>query len=313
MRLENFIRRVLKELQEINGIGSAKSCQIIALFELNKRHVLSKKPQKFISSAKVVFELMNEKLKDENQENFIAIHLNNRNYLIKEELITKGIVDASIIDAREVFKSAIRNSASRIIIVHNHPSGDPSPSKEDDEITEKLIDAGELLGIKFLDPATGYASGGNVGGSNAGSIYKTMNAGATWTLEATNVNRFYRGSFPSYGAGYVCGLNGTVVKVTNINSGVGIAENNSAHFEFEAFPNPFNNSFSVNLDLKEENEVSMKLYDALGKLCASQTNGILSIGKHQLSFDNLSLTSGTYVLEMKIGDITENKKLIRTE
>jgi len=141
----------LKELQEINGIGFVKACQILALFELNKRHALSKKPQRFISSAKSVFEIMNEKLKDEKQENFIAIHLNNRNYFIKEELITKGIVDTSVIDAREVFKSAIRNSASRIIIVHNPPSGDPSPSKEDDEITEKLIEAGELLGIKVLD------------------------------------------------------------------------------------------------------------------------------------------------------------------
>jgi len=141
----------LKELQEINGIGFAKACQILALFELNKRHALSKKPQRFISSAKSVFEIMNEKLKDEKQENFIAIHLNNRNYFIKEELITKGIADTSVIDAKEVFKSAIRNSASRIIIVHNHPSGDPSPSKEDDEITEKLIEAGELLGIKILD------------------------------------------------------------------------------------------------------------------------------------------------------------------
>lgn len=141
----------LKELQEINGIGFAKACQIIALFELNKRHALSEKPRKFISSAKAVFELMNEKLKDEKQENFITIHLNNRNYFIKEELITKGVLDASIIDSREVFKSAIRNSASRIILVHNHPSGDPSPSEEDQEVTEKLIDAGELLGIKVLD------------------------------------------------------------------------------------------------------------------------------------------------------------------
>ncbi|MBI2629867.1 DNA repair protein RadC [Candidatus Pacearchaeota archaeon] len=141
----------LKELQEINGIGFAKSCQVLALFELNKRQILAQKPQKFISSAKAVFEIMHEKLKDEKQENFIAVHLNNRNYFIKEELITKGILDASIIDPREVFKSAIKNSASRVILVHNHPSGDPSPSKEDQEVTEKLIDAGELLGIKILD------------------------------------------------------------------------------------------------------------------------------------------------------------------
>jgi len=141
----------LKELQEINGIGFAKACQIHAVFELNKRHNLSKQPQKFISSAKIVFDLMNEKLKDEKQEHFIAILLNNRNYFIKEELITKGVLDASIIDAREVFKPAIRNSASKIILVHNHPSGNPEPSNEDLEVTQKIVDAGELLGIKVLD------------------------------------------------------------------------------------------------------------------------------------------------------------------
>ena len=141
----------LKELQKIKGIGFAKACQILALFEINKRNVLSEKPRTFISSAKSVFDLMNEKLKDEKQEHFIAILLNNRNYFIKEQLLTKGVLDASIIDPREVFKPAIKNSASRIILVHNHPSGNPEPSKEDLEVTKKLFEAGELLGIKVLD------------------------------------------------------------------------------------------------------------------------------------------------------------------
>jgi len=141
----------LKELQQIKGIGPSKAMQILAMAELGKRYSDSKKPRRFISSAKAVFDLMHEKLKDEKQEHFIVIHLNNRNYYIKEELITKGVLDASIIDAREVFKSAIRNSASRVILVHNHPSGDPLPSEEDIEITKKLISAGEVLGIKVLD------------------------------------------------------------------------------------------------------------------------------------------------------------------
>ena len=125
--------------------------QVLAISELGKRYADSKKERRFISSAKSVFDLMNEKLNEQKQENFIVIHLNNRNYYIKEELITKGVLDASIIDAREVFKSAIRNSASRVILVHNHPSGDPQPSKEDIEVTKRLIDAGELLGITVLD------------------------------------------------------------------------------------------------------------------------------------------------------------------
>lgn len=141
----------LKELQKIKGIGPSKAMQVLAMSELGKRYKDSQKPVKFLSSAKKVFEFMHEKLKDEKQENFIVILLNNRNYFIKDVLITKGVLDASIIDSREIFKPAIKNSAARIILVHNHPSGDPTPSKEDLEITEKIIDAGDFLGIKVLD------------------------------------------------------------------------------------------------------------------------------------------------------------------
>ena len=149
--LDKLAECSLKELQEVKGIGFAKACQILAMFELHKRRIASQNPRTFISSAKSVFDLMHEKLKDEKQEHFIAILLNNRNYFIKEELITKGVLDASIVDSREVFKPAIKNSASRIILVHNHPSGNPEPSNEDLEVTKKLVDAGELLGIRVLD------------------------------------------------------------------------------------------------------------------------------------------------------------------
>ena len=77
--------------------------------------------------------------------------LNTQNYIIGEHLISKGILDASIIHPREVFKPAIKNSAAKIILVHNHPSGDPKPSREDINITEKLIKAGDELDIKVLD------------------------------------------------------------------------------------------------------------------------------------------------------------------
>jgi len=149
--LDKLFECSLKELQEIKGIGPAKAMQILSMFELLKRHKNSQQPVRFLSSAKKVFEFMHEKLKEEKQENFIVILLNNRNYYLKDHLITKGILDASIIDPREVFKPAIRNSSARIILVHNHPSGDPTPSEEDLEVTEKIVDAGELLGIKVLD------------------------------------------------------------------------------------------------------------------------------------------------------------------
>ena len=77
--------------------------------------------------------------------------LNTQNNIIGEQLISKGILDASIIHPREIFKPAIKNSASKIILVHNHPSGDPNPSDEDVEITKKLMKAGEEIEIKVLD------------------------------------------------------------------------------------------------------------------------------------------------------------------
>jgi len=141
----------VKELRNINGIGKAKACQIFASFELNKRINQAKHPVKKISCAQDVFDLMHERLKDKKEEHFYVLMLDTKNNIIGEQLISKGILDASIIHPREVFKPAIKNSASKIIIVHNHPSGDPNPSGEDLEITEKLIKAGEELGIKVVD------------------------------------------------------------------------------------------------------------------------------------------------------------------
>ena len=94
---------------------------------------------------------MHEKLKDKKEEQFHVIMLDTKNNVIGEQMITKGILDASIIHPREVFKPAIKNSASKIILVHNHPSGDPNPSQEDLVITENIIKTGEEIGIKVLD------------------------------------------------------------------------------------------------------------------------------------------------------------------
>jgi len=142
----------LKELQEIKGIGPSKAMQILAIAEIQKRINQSKTPVKRVSCAQDVFNLMHEKLKDEKQEHFYILLLSTKNHLINEPIcITKGILDASIIHPREVFKPAIKNSASKIILVHNHPSGDPTPSQEDINITEKLMRTGEELGINVLD------------------------------------------------------------------------------------------------------------------------------------------------------------------
>ena len=149
--LEKLYDCSLKELQKIKGIGPSKAMQILAMSELGKRYNNSKKPIKKISSAKDVFNYFHEKLKNEKQEHFYVLILNSQNHIIKEELISKGVLDSAIIHPREVFKPAIKHSASKIILAHNHPSGNPNPSNEDLEITKKLIEAGKLIDIKIID------------------------------------------------------------------------------------------------------------------------------------------------------------------
>ena len=149
--LEKLFDCSLKELQEIKGIGPSKAMQILAISELGKRHNNSRNPIKKITCARDVYEHFKEKLKDEKQENFFVLILNNANNIVKEELVSKGVLDAAILHPREVFKPAIKNSASKIILVHNHPSGNSQPSLDDLEITKQLIEAGKLLDIKVLD------------------------------------------------------------------------------------------------------------------------------------------------------------------
>ena len=141
----------LKELQKIKGIGPSKAMQVLAMAELGKRYKDSQKSVKKINCAEDVFDYFHERLKDKKEEHFYILMLNTQNIIIGEQLISKGILDASIIHPREVFKPAIKNSASKIILVHNHPSGDPNPSEEDKDITRRLIEVGEGLGIKVVD------------------------------------------------------------------------------------------------------------------------------------------------------------------
>ncbi len=149
--LDKLFECSLKELQGIKGIGPSKAMQILTIAEIQKRINQSKNPIKKIGCAKDVFDLFHERLKDKKEEHFYVLILNTQNKLIGEHLISKGILDASIIHPREIFKPAIKNSASKIILLHNHPSGNPSPSQEDLEITKKLINTGEELEIKVLD------------------------------------------------------------------------------------------------------------------------------------------------------------------
>jgi len=141
----------LKELQKIKGIGPSKAMQILAMAELGKRFKQAQKPIKKISCAEDVFNYFHERLKDKKQEEFWVLMLNTQNNIIGEHMVSKGILDKSIAHPREIFNPAIKNSASKIILIHNHPSGDPKPSEDDLGVTKKLVHAGEELGIKILD------------------------------------------------------------------------------------------------------------------------------------------------------------------
>ena len=106
---------------------------------------------KRISSSADVVELVSQELNAADREIFLSVLLNTKNVPIGVEEVSIGSLDHSIIHPRELFKSAVLASASSLILVHNHPSGDPDPSREDREITKRLVEAGEIIGIKVLD------------------------------------------------------------------------------------------------------------------------------------------------------------------
>lgn len=104
-----------------------------------------------IKNSNDAYEIAKTLIRDSQKENFIGIYLNTKNEIIKSELISLGCLNGSIVHPREVFKPAILNSACNVIVIHNHPSGDVNPSKDDREITQRLRDAGKILGIEVLD------------------------------------------------------------------------------------------------------------------------------------------------------------------
>ena len=140
-----------KELKSFKGLGNAKIAQIKAAFELGKR-VLSHTFQKQIfNSASIVYNYFFPALNGLKKEVFISLLLDTKLKLIREVKISEGILNQSLIHPREVFKEAVKESAFAIILVHNHPSGDPTPSEQDIEITKKLKKASEILEISLLD------------------------------------------------------------------------------------------------------------------------------------------------------------------
>lgn len=140
-------------LRNIKGVGMSKACNLLAAIELGKRinrEIDYINDVKF-TNAELVYKYYKEKLGDKKQEYFYTVYLDNSKKIISDKLLFIGTINYSLVHPREIFKEAYLLGASAIICIHNHPSGNPIPSKEDFNITNNLIEASKILGIKFLD------------------------------------------------------------------------------------------------------------------------------------------------------------------
>ena len=138
-----------KELKNCPGLGPSKACEIVACFELGKRLLKDKKTELFLKPEDVFDRLKD--LRDHKKEHFVTLFLDSRNQEINREIVSVGSLNASLVHPREVFEPAVRHTAAHIIIAHNHPSGDHSPSSEDLSLTKRLVEAGRIMGIEILD------------------------------------------------------------------------------------------------------------------------------------------------------------------
>lgn len=150
--LNGLFNLSVEELKNIKGVGLAKAAQIITLTELSKRLLVSREEDKsVVQTPQDVVGLVMPRLRFLEQEVFGLVLLNIKNQVISTPFISKGGLNSSIVHPRDVFKEAIRRNSAAIILFHNHPSGVPTPSEEDIDITKRLIEAGELIGINVLD------------------------------------------------------------------------------------------------------------------------------------------------------------------
>lgn len=156
--LADFKEASLQDLKQIKGLGKAKASQLIACAEIARRIARDEakkrteiKNQTAVTNSSIAAEIVRNQIEDFNVENFIILSFNSRNKLINAEVSTLGTLTSSLVHPRETFTIAIRNHAAKIMIAHNHPSGDTDPSDDDLKITRRLVEAGKLLGIEVIE------------------------------------------------------------------------------------------------------------------------------------------------------------------
>jgi DNA repair protein RadC len=148
---KKLLKLTYNDLSKIKGIGPAKACTILAAQELVKRALkIGEETLPKIESVKDVI-AQAVYMRNKTREHLMTIYLNARNEMIFKKPMFIGTLNASLVHPREIFAEALRQNAASVILVHNHPSGDPEPSEDDLEITKRLIEAGKIMGIDVLD------------------------------------------------------------------------------------------------------------------------------------------------------------------
>ena len=150
--LKAIVKATVVELSAVPGVGTAKAAQIKAAFELGKRLATTTTDERpVVNRPEVAASLMMERMRYHDKEHFETLLLDTRNRCIAMRSVSIGSLNSNVAHPREVFHEAISHSAAAIIVAHNHPSGDPTPSKEDEGLTRRLVKSGEILGIQVLD------------------------------------------------------------------------------------------------------------------------------------------------------------------
>jgi len=151
-RLHHLKHATIEEMMAIKGIGEVKAIQLMAAIELGRRLAQKHNDEKFtIRSPQDAATYLMPDMTSLNQEHFVVLFLNIKNQIIHKQTIFIGSLNASIVHPREIFREAVKRSAASIICAHNHPSGVPTPSSEDIEVTKRIVEAGYIIGIELID------------------------------------------------------------------------------------------------------------------------------------------------------------------
>ncbi|MCE5197098.1 MAG: DNA repair protein RadC [Negativicutes bacterium] len=148
--LRGLVGLEYQQLYQEKGLGKAKAAELAALLEIALR-IAAPQDQLILTCPDEVAAFLMPLLRQENQEKFLVLSLNSKNQLIHQDVVFIGTLNSTVVHPREVFKSALQHAAAGIIVAHNHPSGDPTPSAEDMKVTQNLVEAGKVMGIPLLD------------------------------------------------------------------------------------------------------------------------------------------------------------------